>query len=313
MKPSQLVSEYLIHKRALGHGFESEGFILRAFCRNIGGCPVQDINVAQIQAFLHAGDVTQDTIARKHRALKGCCQYVSVRHEVMLPALPPLPKIVPSRFVPYIYTRDELGRLIHAAEPTCKARGALIEAYVLRSLLLLLYGAGLRLNEALALNLEAVDLTEAVLTVRQTKFHKTRLVPLGHDLACALIDYRRQRNKQLIRPPDSPFFCHRDGNRVKRATIERTFRRLRQQASVGRGGGPRNQPRLHDLRYTAAVHRLISWYRSGADLEKLLPMLATYLGHASLSGTQRYLTLTPGLLDEASLRFEGYALGGCDV
>jgi integrase len=90
--------------------------------------------------------------------------------------------------------------------------------------------------------------------------------------------------------------------------MEGTFRRLCVIAHVSRDGGSRHQPRLHDLRHTAAVHRLIEWYQTGADLPQLLPRLATYLGHKNLSGTQRYLTLTPQLLREASMRFEHYAL-----
>ena len=84
------------------------------------------------------------------------------------------------------------------------------------------------------------------------------------------------------------------------------FRRLRIQAGVQRNDGARYQPRLHDLRHAGAVHRLVAWYRSGADLQRLLPQLATYLGHIDLSSTQRYLTLTPELLREASMRFERY-------
>jgi integrase/recombinase XerD len=82
--------------------------------------------------------------------------------------------------------------------------------------------------------------------------------------------------------------------------IGAAFRRLRAIAGIKRDGGPRNQPRLHDLRHSAAVHRVTSWYRSGADLNDLLPKLATYLGHKDLSGTQRYLTMTEELLAEAS-------------
>jgi site-specific recombinase XerD len=92
--------------------------------------------------------------------------------------------------------------------------------------------------------------------------------------------------------------------------VRRAFRWLRTQAGIGREGGPRRQPRLHDLRHAAAVHRLLAWYRRGADLQDLLPKLATYLGHGDLSATQRYLTLTPELLRLASHRFEHYAMGG---
>ena len=87
------------------------------------------------------------------------------------------------------------------------------------------------------------------------------------------------------------------------------FRRLRSQAGVQRNDSARYQPRLHDLRHTGAVHRLVFWYRSGADLQRLLPQLATYLGHIDLSATQRYLTMTPELLREASMRFERYSKG----
>ena len=153
-----------------------------------------------------------------------------------------------------------------------------------------------------------VDLEQSVLTIRQTKFYKTRLVPLGADLAHVLHAYRQRRDSTRTFAPYAPFFCFRNGQRVSVSALERTFRRLRIDARVQRSGGARNQPRLHDLRHTAAVHRLVQWYRSGADLQRLLPHLATYLGHVDLSSTQRYLTLTPELLHEASLRFERYAM-----
>jgi integrase/recombinase XerD len=109
---------------------------------------------------------------------------------------------------------------------------------------------------------------------------------------------------------EAPLFCFVDGSPLSQSAAQSAFRRLRSYAGVEREGGPRRQPRLHDLRHTAAVHRLVAWYRNGADLQQLLPKLATYLGHVNLSATQRYLTMTPDLLREASLRFERYAMGG---
>ena len=105
-------------------------------------------------------------------------------------------------------------------------------------------------------------------------------------------------------------FCKRDGTPLTNSAIGAAFRRLRAIAGIKRDGGARNQPRLHDLRHTAAVHRVTTWYRVGADLNDLLPKLATYLGHKDLSGTQRYLTMTEELLAEASSRFEVFAQGG---
>jgi integrase/recombinase XerD len=102
----------------------------------------------------------------------------------------------------------------------------------------------------------------------------------------------------------------RKGIPLARYTAENVFRRLRVRVGVVRHDSSHYQPRLHDLRHAAAVHRLISWYRQGADVQRLLPQLATYLGHIHISATQRYLTMTPELLHEASKRFERYACGG---
>jgi site-specific recombinase XerD len=178
----------------------------------------------------------------------------------------------------------------------------------MRALILILYGACLRHGEALRLTMQDVNLDEAVLHVRESKFFKSRLVPLGADLNGAMQSYTRQRNQKFGQEPDAPFFCFRDGRPLSQTAVRRIFQRQRILANIRREGGVSCQPRLHDLRHAGAVHRLISWYRSGADLQLLLPHLATYLGHIDLAGTQRYLTLTPELLREASARFEAYAL-----
>jgi integrase/recombinase XerD len=129
-------------------------------------------------------------------------------------------------------------------------------------------------------------------------------------LTSALKTYVAQRAKEPSTKPDAALFLTRNGTPLVRYTAENVFRRLRVRAGVLRHDSGRYQPRLHDLRHAAAVHRLISWYRQGADVQRLLPQLATYLGHVHIAATQRYLTLTPELLHEASQRFEQYARGG---
>ena len=119
-----------------------------------------------------------------------------------------------------------------------------------------------------------------------------------------------QRANEHSVKPEASLFLTRNGTPLARSTAENIFRRLRIRAGVRRSDGSRYQPRLHDLRHAAAVHRLVSWYREGADVNRLLPQLATYLGHVHIAGTQRYLTMTPELLNEASKRFESYAQGG---
>jgi site-specific recombinase XerD len=174
-------------------------------------------------------------------------------------------------------------------------------------LLLLLYGAGLRIGEALFLTLANVDLPAGILTIRESKFYKTRLVPMSPALTGILATYMEQCAKEHPARPDAMLFLTRGGNPVVRHTAENIFSRLRVRAGVIRNDGGRYQPRLHDLRHAFAVHRLVSWYRQGADVQRLLPQLATYLGHLHIAATQRYLTMTPELLREAGQRFERYA------
>lgn len=213
----------------------------------------------------------------------------------------------PPPFAPYIYPREELRRLLEAAAAAQGRRR--VEPPTLRMVLLLLYGAGLRVSEAVSLDRPDVDLEQAVVTVRDSKFFKSRLVPLGGQLARALAGYAAWRDaSHPTRGQECPFFVDRSGERVNADPLRRAFRALCTQAGIRRPEAARYQPRLHDLRHTFAVHRLTEWYRRGADVHKLLPQLSVYLGHRYLAGTQVYLTMTPELLRQAAARFERYAL-----
>ena len=176
--------------------------------------------------------------------------------------------------------------------------------------MLLLYGAGLRRGEARRLKVEDVDLPRSLLHIRGTKFFKTRLVPLSTSLSAVIRSFVAKHRARPSKDGGELLFCKTDGTPLTDSAIGAAFRRLRVIAGIKREGSARNQPRLHDLRHSAAVHRVTSWYRTGADLNDLLPKLATYLGHKDLSGTQRYLTMTEELLAEASRRFEAFAQGG---
>jgi integrase/recombinase XerD len=190
---------------------------------------------------------------------------------------------------------------------SCRRPRSDLDPPVVRALLLLMYGAALRTSEALSLTIGDVDLPGGVLTIRDSKFFKTRLVPIGPKTLRVLAEYAGCRHASS-KKSDAPFFVGRNSKQIPIHKFERAFKQIRLHAGLQQEGGSRRQPRLHDLRHTSAVHRLITWYRKDKDVQKLLPGLSVYMGHTHLAATQAYLTMTPDLLQEASLRFERYAI-----
>lgn len=310
MKLNQLIAQYVVFRKSLGAKFEGNETVLHTFCRVVGeGRHVGKVRPHEVASFLDGcGPVTRHW-HRKYIVLRAFFRYALSRGYLSASPLPTTVPKVPERFKPYIYSREELRRLLDSTAFTQTPRFQM-EAHTFRTLLLLLYGAGLGDGEALSLNLKDVDLQEAILTIGNTKFYKTRLVPLGRELNDAMTEYAKQRKKAgHSQSGDAPFFVTRLGARVPLYLLQRGFRRLRTRAGVRREDGARYQPRLHDLRHAAAVHRLTAWYREGKDVQRLLPLLSTYLGHVDIASTQLYLTMTPELLHEASKRFAKYVFG----
>jgi integrase/recombinase XerD len=308
MKLKDLITQYIAFRKSMGEDFESADSLLNTFCRRMGvDIDIADIKTERVEEFLAATGVNHYW-RRKYDTLRGFYRYAASRGFINQAPLPATVPKMPERFVPYIYNPDELQRLINPTAPE-RIGFRKLQPHTLRAVLLLLYGAGLRIGEAVALKLEDVDLRDAVITIRDTKFHKTRLVPIGPKLNQAMAQYAAQRkNAGHSQSSDAPFFLLRRGKPLSVQIVQQAFTRLRRYAGVGRTDGARYQPRLHDMRHSYTVHRLTSWYLQGADVQKLLPYLSTYLGHVNIAATQRYLTMTPELLHAASVCFERYAL-----
>lgn len=201
-------------------------------------------------------------------------------------------------FSPRILTRAEIQRLLHAADQFEPHGRSPLRHLVMPEVFRLLYGCGFRLSEVLHLKVGDVDLNRGVLTVRDTKFGKDRQVPP----TIALVQ-RLQRFAQGLgtRAAGAYFFPTLHGGPWALTTIYHIFRELLLRSGIPHGGRGRG-PRVHDLRHTFAVHCLLRWYREGADLDAKLPVLAAYLGHQSVAGTQRYLHLTAELFPEITVR-----------
>ncbi len=307
MTLSALTLQYVAYKQGMGMRFHTEARTLRSFCRNLGDTAFEEIPAERVHAYIAGSGPVTRFWHRKYEVLHGFYRFAIARGYI---ACSPLPQIVPKppEFVPHIFSHEELQRLLDASTH-CESPRSKLQPHTWRMLLLLLYGAALRISEALSLTLADVDVEAGILTIRETKFYKTRLVPISSALTSSLKVYMAQRAREYLTKPDAALFLTRSGIPVARRTAENVFCRLRVRAGVLHREG-RYQPRLHDLRHAAVVHRMISWYRQGADVQRLLPQLATYLGHVHIAATQRYLTLTSDLLREASQRFERYAQGG---
>jgi integrase/recombinase XerD len=305
MQLKQLITQYVAFRKSLGEDFESTESLLKTFCRRLGEqIDAAEVTADRVAAFLAGTGPVTRYWHRKYDVLRGLYRYASSRGWVAGSPLPLTVPTPPERFVPYIYTREELCRLFTSTSSYRKDHRKL-GPHTLRAILLLRYGAGRRVSEAVALTLADGDLPGAVITLRDTKFGKTRVVPLGPELNEVMRRYATRREQAGHRQDSSaPFFVLRRGGPVPVQLVQQTFRRLREYAGVPRADGARYQPRLHDMRHSFAVPRLTSWYQQGADGQRLLPQLATYLGHVNIAATQVYLTMTPELLQAALARFE---------
>lgn len=207
-------------------------------------------------------------------------------------------------FVPYIYSVGEVCALL-AAATNLPPPGAL-RGPTYHTLLGLLYSTGLRIGEAMALNLADFYRDDARLYISRGKFRKARWVPLSPSTAEALSRYVDRRWQTRPRSPDSPLFLNQRGSRLRHCTVNQGFHDLLNQCGIARKG--RTGPRLHDLRHSFAVHRLLAWYRDGEDINARLAWLATYLGHVDIHATQVYLQPTAELLEQVNGRFHHHYL-----
>jgi len=295
------VEDFINLKRALGRRYGSPVTILAAFDRFLGQQAAQRITRGVVNDWLAGSAGTHPvTVSNRLSAVRQFCIYMSrVDPDTYIPERSPVCAQT-SHYKPYIFSTAEVRALLDAAE---NLPGRPHHRAVAPTLLLLLYSTGLRISEALHLQMKDVDLEACVLHVRDTKFFKSRLVPISVGLKQRLDRFLEIRRS--MGPTDGNAFLFINCRRRRY-----TYKRARDLfcMSIRRAGLPhrdaRMQPRLHHLRHTFAVHRLLRWYREGADIHAKLPLLSTYLGHGNVLSTHTYLTATSEVLAEATNRFE---------
>ena len=302
----QAVQEYLSMRRDLGFKLREAGKGLLDFAsfmqRRRASFVTQALALSWAQQPTNAQPVYW---ARRLSFIRGFARYRSATDpRTQIPPQGLLP-FRPKRAHPYLYSDDEIRRLLRAAlEMPCRYGSGKLLPWVYYCLFGLLSVSGLRLAEARNLELQDVDLKSAVLTVRNTKFGKTRLVPLHASTCKVLADYIDRRARHWAQRPVSPYlFVSSWGNRLDGGAIHRAFYVLSRQVGL-RGDSDHHGPRLHDMRHRFATNTLVNWYRSDQDPERLLPVLSAYLGHVHVEDTQWYLNGCPELMGEAMRRLE---------
>lgn len=306
------LTEYLRTRRALGTQLRWPESSLRRFVDFIEAAGEEFVTTdAAMRWAIQPVNVQRATHARRLEIVRGFALWLQAtdpRTQV------PPHRLLPARTrrpLPHIYSDREIADLMAAAAELRSRSG--LRRRTIQTLIGLLAATGLRPGEALALDVTDVDLAGGVITVRDSKFGKSRLVPLEESARAALGAYADTRDSIQPFRNTAAFLVTERGARLLGCTTRRTFATLGKTVGLRRGVDVRRDgrgPRLQDFRHTFATRRLIEWYRAGLDVDRLMPRLATYLGHVRVADTYWYIQAVPELLRLATERLERVTQGG---
>jgi integrase len=206
-----------------------------------------------------------------------------------------------NRAKPYLYSDEEIHQILDAARNMPTAHS--LQPWTYHCLFGLLAVTGLRIGEALNLRSTDVDWSEGILTIREAKFGKSRLIPLHASSLKVLADYAARRDRLFVVRKTPYFFCSRYDGRLDEGQVRRVFYMVSRQIGI-RGASASRGPRLHDFRHRFAVQTLLRWHHNGEDVRRRLPVLSTYLGHGHVTDTYWYVTATPELMAAVGQRLE---------
>jgi len=298
----EAVQNYLRLRRSLGFKLRCTGLHLLRFAAFAESRGAEYVTTSlALEWAMQPADRQPSTWAERMKAIRVFARYqhvLDLRTEVPPPGLLPYR---PQRAKPYLYSDQEIRRLLSATRQLRSSVG--IRPHTYRCLVGLLAASGLRISEALALQPVDVDLKTGILTIRESKFRKSRLVPIHRSTIAPLRQYAAHCDSLFPVPKRSTFFISDLGRALEVSAVRRTFYELSRWARL-RLGPVNRGPRLHDFRHRFAVQTMIRWYRAGEDVQRRLPILSTYLGHAHVGDTYWYLTQCPELMQWACQRLE---------
>lgn len=290
MTLEEAINSYLQVVRAKGLLYVKASETYHAFLRTVGNLPLSEINTNRVLQFLNQPQASPAAFRRKHSLLRRFFDYWTARGAmagVLMPFNRPGQR---STFLPYIYTREELRRLLRSAA-LIKRPNDEIHSKTLRAVLLTLYATGATVGEVTTLTKQDVDLRGGFIQFAGNIHKLGRRVPIGRDLMHAARKYAEWQKR--TRAPSEFFFARINGKAIQPRTLRKYVERLRRKAGVDGYRASSRKPCLLDLRATFAVHRITAWMKKKEDLSRMLPALSAYMGNRGLESADRYLALTP--------------------
>lgn len=297
----EAVEGYLVIRRGLGYKLKIEGRMLGQFVGFCNARGLEHVTTAAALAWATApADADVSWWAARLTVIRKFARFLATIDEsTEIPPQDLLPRTGKQRPQPYLYSPEQIASLLKAARDLAHP----LRAATFEALIGLMAATGIRTGEVMGLDRDDADLAGGVLTIRGTKFGKSRLVPLHTTTVEHLMTYQRRRDQLCPNPATEAFFLSSYGTRLNSTSISKAFTRVLKAAAITVPSGTAN-PRLYDLRHTFAVTTLTNWYAADADVGHLLPALSTYLGHISPATTYWYLHACPQLMSEAVKRLE---------
>lgn len=287
MRLVDAVASYVHVRQVSGSPFHSSKVTLLSFCKHCGDIELEEVTAEHVSGFSNNSRIAPATRVSKFSVVNCFLNYWQTRGQIAALRLrkPARPHEIRG---PFIYTRQEIALLLKNVEH-CQSKASDLDARMFGSLILLLYATGVSVQEALKLKWSLVDFKKRTILIEKSILRAQRILPVGADLVRHLA---RIRPRNRTRRQDGFVLCGRDGNAVDVSNLKERFVRLRKLAGLKKKVDGR-LPRLQDLRFTFAVHRLNHWLRCGDDLNRLIPALSTYMGYRSLTTAEQFLAYVP--------------------
>lgn len=314
MSIAEAISQYTQYRIDLGGKFRISGYVLKSFGQYVGEeTDIRDVKEGQCTCYLsvkgYKGEVVTSYWFTLHTILNCFFKWCVERG---LSDTIPLQTLIPNKpqaYVPYIYTVDELASIFDCALHYRK-RFNVYYPEMVQAVLKTIYFLGLRPGEAIRMTISDIHLKDgSYALIRETKFHKSRMVPFNSQVASMFSELMSWRRKNNVRcDENAPLFIDKRGNGFNLCSLQYAFRLICDAACIHRTDreSSHSDVRMMDLRHTFATNRMTAWYKEGRDMQAMLPILSTYLGHDHIDSTAVYISFVPELLHEAGRKFEDY-------